>query len=158
MIWIISILKLALPFITTAQGALANLDANDDGWDDDLAAKLKDVMAAFVAIIGTQPAGAARGYDEILQFGNNVISGLDRLIANVEMPHGEKVASGQALVDSLSDPNQVYQAEHGNDAALLVSFKEAAKDRQGVIINQPDDAGISDQDDAEEVSDDEVED
>lgn len=149
MTWVISILKLALPFITAAQTALSNLDENSEGWDDQLAQKLKEITGTFITIIGSVPAGAARGYAEIVQFGNNVIAALDRLIANTELPHAEKLAEAQVLVASLSDSSKVYQAKKGSDAAALTAFKDVAESKLGIIIAQ---APVPKEPDTEETS------
>lgn len=134
--WLVSIVKLALPFLVTVRQALASFDNNVEGWDDELASKLDDVIAALSAIVSNAPQAPARGLAEILAYGKNIITALESLIATADMPQSEKIEQGSALVASLSDSTKVYQAKRGKDAEALAEFKVKAQDLLDAIMAQ----------------------
>lgn len=125
MTWIVYILKMALPFLTTAQTALQNFDDNTEGWDDKIAKELQKAIDTIVVIITANDTGQARGYREIVVFGNSVIQAMSGIVTS-DLPFSEKVIQLERHKNSLYDFTLVYQAQKGDDAAALQEFKNTA--------------------------------
>lgn len=89
---------------------------------------------ANVPVDPNQPV-TARGYEAIKLFGDAVISAMTAL-ETADIEHDEKVRQATDLNNSLYDPTKVYQAQHGDDAALLQGYKAQAKQILGEITNE----------------------
>jgi hypothetical protein len=74
---------------------------------------------------GTQAKGTAA----ITAFGNQAIATLQQILAGIpsgQISRPDAVANAQRIVNALSDPVYVYQAQHGDDAAALTNAKAQA--------------------------------
>ena len=122
---VIAVLGFILPFLERALFIVENLDANDAGIDDEIARKLQEFVDYIRLVVGDAEARKpARGYDAIQRFTNDVIFKLKEIL-NEENPD---VGKAEELVNSLSDPREVYQAKRGDDAYLLEESKVLAGD------------------------------
>lgn len=140
---VVGLLSFALNILAMSSSAIRSLDANDAGIDDEIADKIDEFIDFVAPIIASVPQSGnnpARGYTAILQYGNSVMSALESILVKEPKPEGEddRVERAQGLLNDLSDPTKVYQAQRGDDAQLLVDFKQMAKEKVGQIIAKVD--------------------
>ena len=121
-------LKLALPFLELAYNGALFINPG-------VAAEIRTAIDALKRAVDVPATGAiaARGYQEIDAFGQNVMASLTQLKES-DVSDAEKVKQADDLVRSLSDPTKVYQAQHGKDAQLLQSYKSQAQAAAGAIL------------------------
>ena len=125
---ILATLRLALGPLTIAQNLLKNLDANDEGIDDQLADGLKVAIDVITGALATDASSGteARGLVAITAFCQGVLAKLDGILASTNPISDELKAEAQAAHDSLYNSSKVYQAKRGADAAVLADAKIAA--------------------------------
>lgn len=84
--------------------------------------------------------GVARGLAAIQSATGQIIQALEAIRAQVgQGNYQELYAQAQRLVAALSDPSVIYQAQRGEDAAVL----RRAKDRAGQILQEISTAGAN---------------
>lgn len=136
MAYILSILKLVLPYLNLLEYLLRNLDSNEEGIDDKAADGIREGVRLLLMVANDDmeqnPSNVAKGLAGITAYGNNVLAALDQLLVKVETATPDEKATiiveAEALVSSLSDSTKVYQAQRGDDANALMNFKvEAGK-------------------------------
>lgn len=129
-------LKLAMPYLALAETVARNIDQNDTGADDEIADKLGETLGFLSKLINAASDGktetAARGYEQIMAFGNNVMSSLD-VLRQTDMNTVVKQKEANRIVAMLSDPTLVYQARKGKDADALAHFKKISKESADAI-------------------------
>lgn len=129
---VISLLKNNMPTFIIVESILANLDADNEGWDDEAAEKarqIREFTTGLIALIPQNTSGVARGYEGIKLFGDGVINGLVTLrdrTSNSQMPYAERVRTAEELAATLGDKTKVFQPRSGNDKTLLENFKKDA--------------------------------
>jgi len=116
-------LKLALPFLELGyEAALLT--------SPEIAAEIKLAIDALERAANTpipvDPNAPARGSAQIDAFGKQVMDALKALKTST-VSAAEKTSQANTLVASLSDPTKVYQAKHGEDAAILLKYKTDAR-------------------------------
>lgn len=87
---------------------------------------------------GSKPPNQAKGLQAIQQKANSILTALDSILASVTAGQGntaQAVAQAQTLVAALSDPNEFYQAQRGDDAAALSSAKSSAQQKLQAIMS-----------------------
>lgn len=135
MSYILSILKLTLPYLNLLEYLLRNLDTNSEGIDDKAADGIREgvrLLTQFAAEdAAANPENLAKGLAGITAFGNSVLAALDQLATQPKSD--DVIAQAEAQVASLSDPAKVYQAQRGNDAAALLEFKAKASSKLAAI-------------------------
>lgn len=78
---------------------------------------------------GGAAGGPARGLAAINTFGQQVIQTLGQMLTAAQsgqVPVAQALTDAQAAAAALSNPQYVYQAQRGNDAAALNTFKTQA--------------------------------
>lgn len=135
---LIRFLKTINPTLTIGAFALETFDANTTGLDDDAAAALKkavDIINKF--LLETDSGTAVKGLAGIRAYGENVIASLTELETNTTRTKEERRTQAELLVDSLSDPAKVTQAQRGLDAEELKNYKFRARKILERIKAQP---------------------
>lgn len=125
---ILATLRLALGPLTIAQTLLKNLDANDEGIDDQLAAGLKTAIDVITGALATDSGTGteARGLVAITAFCQGVLSKLNSILAQPGPYSDEQKNEAQNAYDSLFNSSKVYQAKRGADATVLAETKQSA--------------------------------
>lgn len=145
---ILSLIKTALPILQAAAFALEMLDVDREGTDDKLADGLRRIVTELTDFLADNASNdnVVKGLNAITAYGVNLILALDEII-NSPAPKAERLAKAEALIDTLSDPKKVYQAQRGDDAKALNTFKIRCAEKLAVIRSQPDDAAPDGTDD-----------
>jgi len=125
---ILATLRLALGPLTIAQTLLKNLDANDEGVDDEIADALQTAIGVITGALATDTSTGteARGLVAITAFCQGVLAKLDGILAQPGPYSDPQKAEAQAALDSLFNSSKVYQAKRGADATELAETKQAA--------------------------------
>jgi len=133
---ILATLRLALGPLTIAQTLLKNLDANNEGIDDELADGLATAIQVITGALATDTStgGEARGLVAITAFCQAVLAKLDGILSQPGPYTDDQKQMAQSAVDSLSDGTQVFQAKRGADAKELSDTKTAAAAKLSQIL------------------------
>lgn len=134
---ILRALRPFLPFLAAAEFQIRNIDPDSEGLDDKAAAALRtflDFAGAAQAL--EPPSTAARGLAQISAFCSAALNSL-AVLRDSELPKADKIEQAQTIIDSLSDPAKVYQAQRGADAAVLIESKSQAQTILRAIIDTP---------------------
>lgn len=125
---IIRLLKTLNPTLAITAFALETFDPDTTGFDDDAAAAIKksvEVINKF--LLETDSGTAVKGLAAIRAYGENAIASLTQLENNTTRSKQERQVQAELLVDSLSDPSKVFQAQRGLDAEELKNYKFRAR-------------------------------
>lgn len=115
---VFNFLRLAKPFLELAYTAALMVAPQ-------IAAEIRHAIDAIDRAANTPHP--ARGLAEITAYCQSVISGLHGIIDDPDLPNEEKRVQAADLNATLYDPMKVYQAQRGQDAAVLDQAKRDAK-------------------------------
>ncbi len=114
------------------QNPNASVYADDDGLGFPIAAVIgaaTGVLPFIKSLFSACTPGQACGLAGITSFGNQVIQTLGQIkqmLENGLLPPQQAVSEAQKVAGALADPNFIYQAKKGKDAAALATFKTQA--------------------------------
>jgi hypothetical protein len=98
------------------------------------------VFSAIGGVGGSSTGGGcgisqAKGSTQIQQCSTQVLAAMDALLAQVgQQPYQQIIDTAQQLAASLSNSTYFYQAQRGDDAAILANAKSAAQQKLQQII------------------------
>ena len=121
-----------LGYIDAANRRQAMFDNSDDQDLGDIWSAVGAIGASAVQLIpglmtgGASSGGAARGLAAITAFGNQAIQTLQKILQLAPQNPQQAISDATRITNALSDPQYVYQAQHGDDANALQNFKAQA--------------------------------